>query len=244
MKFYDLQLFTNSSLGQNSIGEIASRARELGYSGIVISDVFQGTEKLKEQRKEINLYKSEGMEIYQGITIQPKDVNELKNILAKVRESVLVVIVQGGNYKVNRAACEDSRVDVLINPELGRSDNGLDEPCFKAASRNEVAIGTSFRRLLYSYHKARSHILDHISTNIRLSTEFNTNFILCSGAYNIWEMRGPRDIVSIANVLGLDLAKSILSMSEIPLHIIQKNKNILEGTTPVKGVEIVGEEDE
>jgi ribonuclease P/MRP protein subunit RPP1 len=238
MKFYDLHLQSNLSGGENSIEEIVRFAEKLGYSGIAICDSYQDKEKIDELKKAIKEVETE-IEVYPGVNIKAKNVNELKEIINKVREKVLVVVVSGGNYNINRAACEDSRVDILAHPELGRIDSGLDQVCLEAATQNNVAIQINFKEILYSFRKPRSYILNHITKNIRLTDHFRTPVIICSDAQSTWDMRAPRELVSIANVLGLDLGKAFLGVTSIPQQIVEDNKKILEGTKITEGVEIV-----
>ena len=209
----------------------------MGYAGIAICDNYQGLEKLNELKNEIDKIKD--FEVYLGVKIQAKNVNELKEILSKVREKVMIVAVSGGDYLINRAACEDPRVDILSHPENGRFDNGLDEPCLKLATDNNVAIEINFREILNSFRRPRSYTLNHISQNIMLCNNFKNPMIINSGAESIWDMRTPRDLISIANVLGMDIGKAFLSMSSVPLEIINENKRTLEGKKITEGVEVV-----
>jgi len=238
MKFYDLHVQSNLSSGENTIEEIVRFAEKLGYFGIAICDTYQSKEKLDELIEAIKNVETE-IEVYPGVYIQAKDVIELKDIINKTREKVLVILVAGGSYEINRAACEDSRVDILAHPERGRIDNGLDQVCLEAAAQNDVAIQINFREILYSFRKPRSYVLNHIAKNIRLADHYRTPVIVCSGAQNVWDMRAPRELVSIANVLGLDLGKAFLSATTVPLQIINNNKKTLEGEKVTEGVEIV-----
>ena len=240
MKFYDLNTFTNYSKGTNSVLEITKFAEQLGYSGIAITDNFQGLDKLKEQKEAIKLAQKEvNIEIFTGTTIQTKDVSELNEIIKKVRDSVQIVIVHGGTYAINRRACEDSRVDILAHPELERTDNGLDEACLNAAKKNDVAIQINFREILHTYRRLRTYILSHIAKNIKLAEKLNVKLVTCSGAQSIWDMRDPRELVAITNVLGLELNRSFSTISETPQHLIEKNKSKLEGKIIREGVEVI-----
>ncbi len=238
MKFYDLHVQSNFSEGENSIEELAKFAKNLGYSGIAVCDYFESMEKLRKL-KEIIKSMDIDIEVFPGVEIRTKSVEELKEIIKKVREEVLIVVVSGGNYLINRAACEDSRVDILAHPELGRNDSGLDHICARAAAENNVAIEINFREMLYSFRKPRSHIFAHISRNIKLCTKFNTPLVICSGARSIWDMRGARELVSVANTLGLDLSKAFAAVTSTPQQIIEDNKKKLEGKKITEGVEIV-----
>jgi len=238
MKFYDLHIQSNLSGGESTVEQIIDFAKRLGYEGIAICDNYQGLEKLKELKDEINKLETD-IEVYPGVKIQAENVEELKDMISKVREKVMIVIVSGGNYSINRAACEDPKVDIVSHPEAGRIDSGLDQPCLQLATRNNVAIEMNFREMLHSYRRPRSYILNHISKNIKLCNHFRTPMIICSGAQSIWEMRNPRDLISIANSLEMEIGKAFLSMSSVPLEIIRENKKTLEGKKITEGVEIV-----
>ena len=237
MKFYDLFVQSKLSGGENTVEQIADFAKKLGYSGIAVCDNFQGLDKLEELKNEIAKVKD--IEIYSGVNIIPKDVNEMREIISKVREKVQVVVVSGGDYSINRAACDDSRIDILMHPELDRSDSGLDEPCMEAATQNNVAIGISFREILYNFRKPRSYILNHVARNLMLCNNFRTPAVICSCSQTTWGMRNPRELVSLMNVLGLDIVKAFASITSVPQAIVDENMKTLGGTRVTEGVEEV-----
>jgi len=238
MKFYDLFVQSNLSGGENTIEQLTEFAKKLGYSGIAICDNYQGLEKLNELKNKISEIKAD-LEVYVGVNIIAKNVNEMNEIVSKVREKVGLVVVSGGDYSINRAACDDSRIDILMHPELERPDSGLDEPCLGAATQNNIAIGISLREILYNFRKPRAYILNHISRNLMLCKHYRTPFVFCSCAQSIWGIRSPRDIVSIANILGLDIGKAFECLTSTPQAIVEGNKKTLEGTKITEGVEEV-----
>jgi ribonuclease P/MRP protein subunit RPP1 len=237
MKFYDLNIQSSLSGGENSIEQIVDFAKRLGYSGIAICDNYQSLEKLDELKAEIA--KVNGIEVYAGVRINAKTVGEMKEILTKVREHVTVVVVSGGDYAINRAACEDPRVDILSHPEFGRYDSGLDEPCLEQAAVNKVAIEVNFRDILNSFRKTRSYLLQNIAQNITLCEQFKASFVVCSGASSVWDMRNPRDMVALVNFLGTDIVNAFSSVSSTPIQILLENSKTLEGTKIANGVELV-----
>lgn len=239
-KYYDLHVHSKFSVGENSIEELAEFAELLGYSGIGICDHFQNISKFKEQKKEIRrIQKDLNIEIFHGVEVQPNTPQELNKKVKKLRRLALIIIVHGGFYNINRAACQNPMVDILAHPELGRTDNGLDEFCIRSAAENDVAIQINFREILYGYRKPRMYILSHIMENVRLCNELKANMIICSGAQTKWDMRDPRTLSSIGNVLGLELGNSIKSISEVPERIIQENKAKLSGKLITKGIEVI-----
>lgn len=238
MKFYDLFIQSNLSGGENSLEQIADFAKKLGYAGIAVCDNYQGMEKLEELKNRIAGLKTD-VEIIQGVNVVSQSVSEMKETLNKVREKVNLIVVSGGDYSINRAACDDSRVDILIHPELERPDSGLDEPCLEAATNNNVAIGISLRQILYNFRKPRAYILNHIAKNLMLCDHFKTPVVVCSCAQSTWGMRSPRELVSMANVLGLDIGKAFASVTSTPQSIVENNKKTLDGTKVADGVEVV-----
>jgi ribonuclease P/MRP protein subunit RPP1 len=237
MKFYDLQIFSHFSCGTNSPKDIVKTAEKLGYTAIAICDEFKDNTTLNLMLEDMKTIETD-LEIIKGVTINPTSVPELKDTLSKVREKVQLIVVHGGNYLTNRAACEDSRVDILMHPELGRLDNGLDEACINAAIKNNVAFGISFYPILKTYRKQRSGLMQNISTNLKLLQEMGAKIVICSGAHSTWEMRAPRQLVAVVETMDLELSKGFKAMTETPLAIIEKNKKILAGEAR-DGVEVV-----
>jgi ribonuclease P/MRP protein subunit RPP1 len=237
MKFYDLFVQSDLSGGESSLQQLVDFAKKLGYSGIAVCDNYQGVDKLEELKKRISELKTD-IEVYSGVNIIPTSVIEMKEIVSKVRERVNLVVVSGSDYSVNRAACDDSRIDILMHPELGRPDSGLDEPSLEAATQNNVAIGISFREILFNFRKPRAYILNHIAKNLMLCDHFRTPFVVCSCAQSVWGMRNPREFVSLINVLGLDIGKAFASTTSTPQSIVEGNKKTLEGDKITEGVEV------
>ncbi len=240
VKYYDLHVHSNFSIGENSAVELAKFAQDLGFAGIAVCDHYLGKEKFLQQKSALaDAQKQVGIEVLQGIEIQPKNPKQLNALAAFLREQVVILIAHGGDYSINRAACQNSRVDILAHPELGRLDNGLDEVCLNAARDNEVAVQINFREILYGYRKPRTYILSHIAENIRLCGAVGVKMVVCSGAQTVWDMRDARSLTAIANILGLELGKSIAAVSATPETIVETNKAKLAGKIPAKGVEVL-----
>src|SRR3972149_9220831 len=102
MKFFDLHVKTKLSNGEHSIEEMIEFAEKLGYHGIAISDNFESLEKLKEMKRIVKGLSS--IEVYPGVHLEANDVNHMNQLINKVRDEVLIVIVHGGDYNINRAA--------------------------------------------------------------------------------------------------------------------------------------------
>ncbi len=222
MAYYDLHVEVADEVSA------VRQAKLLGFSGIALLNAEQKTES------------KESFSIISAVMIRPKSVEEMKRELEKFRPKAEIVAVHGGIYDVNRAACEDPRVDLLCHPERGRNDSGLDHICAKAAAENSVAIEINFSDLLNS--RSRPKQIYFMQRNIYLCSKYGAKLITTSGASEIWEMRAPRELASIASVLGLDIGVAIDSVSSIPEEKININREKLSGSR-VGGVKIVGDAD-
>jgi len=219
---FDLHVHTNLSIGENTLEEMADFAKKLGLSAIGVVRYY--VDRVESLPKEIN-----EIEIINCVMIKAKNPQELNDIALKVRDKAEVLMVHGGDYDVNRAACENSLIDILCHPELGRKDSGLDHIAVKAAAANKVAIEINFRAVLESYKRRRIRILSSMAKNIKLCREYNTDVITTSGAVNKYGLRSPRELAAVTNLLGLELGKSIESVSSLPEEIIKVNREKLEG---------------
>jgi ribonuclease P/MRP protein subunit RPP1 len=220
MPFYDLHVHTNLSIGENTLEEMVGIAKRLGMHGLGVVQYYPG---------EISEMPKLDIDIVKCVMIKPGTPNELNELAAKVRNRAEVLMVHGGDYDINRAACENSMIDVLCHPELGRKDSGLDHICAKAANENEVAIEINFREILESYKKNRVYVLSAMKKNIKLCKKYGVNVATASGAVTKWGLRSGRELSAVANLLGLELGNAIQSTSDIPENIITKNREKLAG---------------
>lgn len=220
MGYYDMhvEIFEN-------LEEAAKLAKRLDYTGIFIAASPQFYEKNADSLKKIA--QTVGIDIASGIVIKPKNKEEMKRYLELYRRKMEIIAVYGGDYEINRAACEDNRVDVLFHPELGRNDSGLDHICVKEASENNVAIEINFSEILRAKNKPK--ILTFMRRNVKLCKKYGTSIIITSGAKNIWEMRAARELASIGYLLGMDIKSAIDAISIVPENIIRINRDKLSG---------------
>jgi ribonuclease P/MRP protein subunit RPP1 len=194
------------------------QAKLLGFSGMAVAgaDKTMKDEKLRE-----------GFDLVSMVILKPKNPEELNIELERSRKAFEIIAVQGGDYEVNRSACEDNRVDLLLNPERGRLDSGIDHICAKAAADNSVAIEINFNGILNA--KNRPRMVYFLKRNVYLCKKYNAPLITTSGASNIWEMRAPRELAAISHVLGMEINEAIESVSLVPEEKLKINRDKLSG---------------
>ncbi len=216
MSAYDLHVYTNHTIGENSLEEMAAFAKRLGFSGIGV--IRFHTEPKKELPKaDIDLV---------DVVLIKADKN-IEEIAANIRKEAEIIAVYGGNYEINRQACESKYVDILFHPEFGRKDSGLDHICARAASENKTAIEINAREIIESYKKGRTRVLLSMKRNIMLCKKYGASIVTASSALSKWNMRSGRELASIAYLLGLDLGNAIDTVSRIPEEIVKINREKL-----------------
>jgi len=218
MKFYDFHIHSTFSGGESDLEEIASMAKKLGYKGMCFSAYPLNKKEEGILKREIERVKKlVGMEIFLGL--KARSIKELKYLIKRRREFD-ILLVRGGDLKLNREACETPEVDILAHPELERNDSGLDHVCAKFAAKNNVAIEVNFREIAVSTKKTRGKVLSNIANNIKLAKKYHTPIIICSGAVSHWELKSPEVMISMAYQLGLELKEAKEAITKIPENII------------------------
>lgn len=209
---------------------VAKEVLRLGYEGVAI---IQSSKNYDPS----SIYKNNTSNIFSGVEIYAKNPNDLKRKIKMFREQEDVIIVNGGNLKINRAACEDPRVDILAHPYNSRRDSGMNHIIAKKAAENDVAIEFSIGQLIKTRAVLRAKILSYFRDIIKLQHKFGFPIIITSNAYSIYDLRTPEDIIALVCCLGMNQKEAEDSLSSIPLNIIDRNK--LRKNTVMDGVRIV-----
>lgn len=234
-EFYDIDVQTAQSAGDQDIEAVMQRAERLGFDGIVISDYVATEDDIVPVRNAVEQVDTD-LDVRVGAKVRADSPGDLNDMVRMVRDQVDVVVVHGGDVAVNKAACGDTRVDVLAHPELDRKDSGLDHVAVKQAADNQVAIELNVRQLLESRGKVRSHIFKHMRRNIKLCDKFDAAMVTASGATSVHQLRAPRELASIPRILGMDLKQSFATVSTIPVQILDRADRVQEDSFVQPGV--------
>ncbi len=239
-QFYDIDIQSEHSAGDDSIAQLAERAARLGFDGIAITDYVAEKDDVERVAQAIEATDAQ-LDVHLGAKLKPEDPEDLADMLQQFRELVEVVAVHGGDAAVNRAATEDPRVDVLAHPENGRTDAGLDHVMVKQAAANNVAVQLNLRQLLETYGKVRSHILSHMRRNVRLADHFDAPVIVSSGATTVWQLRAPRELAAFPRVMGRGVEHSFDTVSAVPRRILERAEQVTREEFIRPGVEVVND---
>lgn len=217
---YDLSVHAYPE-GGSTASRLALAAKGLGYSGICVAnhpDFF------------LEVSPVDGVEIVQGVEVVAKNANDLRRQVDRFRSRVKVLAVHGGDPGINRAACEDDRVDILLHPPDGKT-SGINHILAKLAADKHVAIGFELLPVICSKGGSRVRLLSNYKTNLALAKKYGAPFVVVSGAMSHYDMRDVRTVVSLCRLFGMSEADAIKGLSYYPSKILKRRSPgyIMEG---------------
>lgn len=238
MDFYDMHVHSAFAMGESSLEELAERAKELGFKGFCFVSYLVDKKQIGIIEAEVKRIREKvGIEIYSGF--EARSIKEL-NLLVKLRRMYDILLVRGGNLRLNRIACETPQVDILTHPELGRKDSGLDHVTMKLAVKNKVAIEINLREVTMVSKASRAKVIANITQNIKLAKKYGARIVTCSGVTSHWELKDPLCLASFATLFGLEIKEAKETVSKVPKEMISLAKERRDKRWIIPGVKIVG----
>jgi len=158
--------------------------------------------------------------VISGIEIVAHSVRDLRKKIAFFSDTATIVSVHGGDERINRAACSDDRVDLLMHPERGKR-GGLNQVTAKIAEKNDVALGLSFGYFWKTREIERSRALALQHQNVALCRKFGVPLVITSDAYSHFDLRAPRQLKALARLLPLEDTEATAALSSAPQNIIK-----------------------
>jgi len=235
-KYYDLCVNTTND-------DTLSTAKHLGWDGICFAESFEKSSDLKKFLNKVStIQKSSDIEIFTGAIIS-KDIQETAR---KSLEHVDLILVNGISEEINREASECYEVDILLpsgkypgKDMMNQKNSGIDHVMAGFMAERGIALGINFSEILNSYGSLRSLNIARIKQNVMLARKYKIPIAITSCAKNKFDLRGPREFMSIGKFLGLsdDEAKSAISKN--PQEILQKSKDRKNPNIILKCLEVV-----
>lgn len=221
-KYYDLHVHSRPE-GMDAPDKLVSVAKRYGYAGIAIANHSD--------------YWNEFSGAISGVEIVATSATELKKKIGEYRPKVEVLLVHGGDAKINRSAVEDPRVDVLAHP-VGR-DYEFNHILAKLAAKNDVAIEFNMDALIHLRGNPRIRILSGFQHNLKLARKYGASMILTSNAKSCYDLRAPREMIAMTSLFGMSEKEAIQALSITPLRIVEINRKRKRPEYIMEGVEIV-----
>ncbi len=195
-------------------------AKELGYRHLGV--VFNGDRVTDEN--------SLGMDVISRVELSPTSPGDLLSSLRRVRDRFEVVAVDCSSKAVARQAAKDHRVDILMFPgDLSEKKAvGLDEQEATLAA----GIGCSFEISAVELIRAGSARMAKLIARLKKETtsarRHDIPIIVSSGAASTIELREPRALSAILDLLDVEEEAALDMVSINPLNVVERNREKLK----------------
>jgi len=201
----------------------------MGYQGLVlVRSSEESSSNLNGHKDQFKAYKNSDIpgkiSTFQGVEIRAKNPEDLRRKIQKFRKKTDVLLVHGGDIKINRAAVEDARVDVLTHPYQRRRDSGFNHVLAKKAAENNVAVEINIGYFLHNRNHRRQKVLAQFRELLKLKSKFDFSLVITSGARSLYDLRSPRDLMALSSCFGMDKETAFSALSNVPGAIIENNK--------------------
>ncbi|MHC1611016.1 MAG: ribonuclease P protein component 3 [Candidatus Methanospirareceae archaeon] len=193
------------------VEELLSLAKRYGYAGIAITNHNEVVEEQKESNS-----------VFYGVEIKADSVSDLKRKIKLHWGKVPLLAVHGGKDRINRAAVEDPKVDILAHPCGERGEGGLNHVSVRYAAENGIAIDFNMNAIIHSRRGERARILGKMREILKLVRKYNAPVILTSNARSIYDLRAPREMIALAALFGMSKEEATSALSDIPERVLER----------------------
>lgn len=219
--YYDLHIHVNHKL--------ALDAQNMGYCGVALvlnSKNYKDKSAIIKDLKSVKSHyqHDSNFQVKIGLEIEAKNPADLNKQVRKFRDKVDVILVHGGDLKINRAATEDPRIDILSHPYRSRYDSGINHVLSVKAAENNVSIEINLKYFLLTRPNQRYRVLSQFRQIVKLHRKYKFPIIINSDADSIYDLRHPHDVIALASCFGMTNDEAINSLSSTPRAIMARNE--------------------
>ena len=220
----------------NDDPKLVDEVDRLGYGGLTLFS--NGKENKPENTSGSGTSsRRNSIKIYKGTHIHAKNPEIMRQKVKKSRKKAHVIMVHGGDQKINRAACENPQVDILSVPYMKRRDCGINHVMAKKAAHNEVAIELNIGYLTKTKYYLHYKVLSHFREILKLKRKYNFPLIITSDAKSIYDLHTPQDLLALSRCFGMKRGEAENALSETPLKIIERSE--IRNNVVVEGVKLI-----
>ncbi|VVB90608.1 Ribonuclease P protein component 3 [uncultured archaeon] len=217
-KFYEIMVHLPDD--KNSLSGFASAAKDFGYSGMAVID-------LKRNRFDLNNMPDD-FSLYNAVEISGKP-SKIRDEIKKYKDIPDILIVEGVNEEIARAAVESERLDIMMQPV--KFNNVLGQ----IASDNSVAIGFNAGSIIRMRGEAREKELRIMRTNLMYARKYGLRMVMTCQPSSPFDLRAPREMAALGSLFGMSPKEATDAMSKFPLEILhRKSPEYIQ-----EGIEIV-----
>jgi len=197
--------------------------KKLGFKTIVLTyTTTDSTCETRDLEKNI-LEECEKLRlnVFVKANILSENKGYLKMCLRRIRSKVDVVSISPKNLDVARFSGRDRRVDTVVftYDELVRF---YDDSQAKLMGQNGIALEIPFNRL-WSGKQISYKTFFFLKRTFYYTVKFRVPLIISSGTTKKIEVKSPKQLISLLEILGLPESYAKLSITTYPLAILKRN---------------------
>ena len=163
------------------------------------------------------------LSLYSRINLNSNNINELKKLISKNVNKYDIISIRSNDKSTFNWAIQDSRVDLLTFKDESNYSIFTYEAA-KLCKKNEKPVELVISPFLYYTGQRRSKFMRYFSKLIRILEKSKAPFIISSNAHSKWDLRAPKDMVRILNLVNFPYSKSIHGVTTYPAAIIKNMK--------------------
>jgi len=216
---------------------MVDRSSELGYRLVGIPLPPNITRDRVRQLKEI--CSDAGIDLVTRVDLTSKTPHQLLSELRHLRRRFEVVSVVCTSKAVARQAARDRRVDLLSFPATSFRRRFFDRAEAELASQALSSLEVDVAQLLSSRDFSRIRLLSSLRKEVSIAKKFGVPVAISSGATDVHLMRGPYDCAALASLFDMAVPLALQALSEIPLIIVERNREKLSPGFVAPGIRSV-----
>jgi ribonuclease P/MRP protein subunit RPP1 len=184
--------------GDSTVARHALTAADSDYDGVVVRN--HGDEPAEYDADAIA--DEYGVDVAEGVEVRADDPSRASGFVGNYRSDRAVVVVHGGDRRINRFAVEQAAVDVLAHPM--RDDGDFNHVLANAAADNGVRVEFDFGPVLRASGGSRVRAIKDLRKLRELVEDAGAPFVVSASPSTHLQIRAPRDIVAVGEAIGFD----------------------------------------
>ncbi|WP_224269667.1 RNase P subunit p30 family protein [Haloprofundus salinisoli] len=180
--------------GDSTPSRFARTAADYGFEGVVVRS--QSAPDVDACERASDRY---GVDVVDAVEVVAANPEQASGSVGNFRPKTTLLILRGGDDKLNRFATEQARIDVLSRPMAGGDFNHV---LAKSAKRNGVRVEFDFRRVLRADGGRRVQALKSMRKLRELVEYYDVPFVVSANPTSHLQLRAPRELVAVGERVG------------------------------------------
>jgi len=182
-----------------------------------------------DQKKFSELKGKTELDVVPTLILKASRASDIKRGVERWRNQVDILMVHAKSPDAMRAASNDSSIDVIAHAFV-------DQSAARDAAANNIALEINMRDILSLYGMRRAILLSKLGFTLSMARKYKTPLILTTGAHTIYDMRSPRQIMALSEVLGFTHEEAKNAVMKNPKEIVMRNREKRTGKRVAEGV--------